>query len=327
MLHCTPPYIIDIPNPALGYLKGFLEAKGIPVKNIYWNLVLFQEIQEFNKGMEHLDSNLFSNSAITILVSRYLMAKNSNRRKLLDDPFFLLIRSREELSQLIDAIVTKIDQYIRENNLHKAEYAGFTFKSQQWFMGSYIGSRLKEMNPDMNIVIGGMFNEDQARAFMNVFHQADFAIWGEGEYPLFHLIEALKEGKDLNKVPQLVYRDKDIVSTHQSQERVTLDEYPFADHSDYFSALEKFVPGTTRVMVPIWGSRGCPWNKCKFCVLNEKYSYRVRSPENVVAEIEYQATHNVDTFFFVDTDFAGNKKRFKTLLKCLIQLSEKRNEP
>ncbi|MBU7046379.1 MAG: hypothetical protein HXS54_08060, partial [Theionarchaea archaeon] len=154
------------------------------------------------------------------------MAKNSNRRKLLDDPFFLLIKSREELSQLIDAIVTKIDQYIRENNLHKAQCTGFTFKSQQWFMGSYIGSRLKEMNPDMNIVIGGMFNEDQARAFMNVFHQADFAIWGEGEYPLFHLIEALKEGKDLNKVPQLVYRDKDIVSTHQSQERVTLDEYP-----------------------------------------------------------------------------------------------------
>jgi hypothetical protein len=45
ILHCTPPYTLDIPNPAIGYLKGFLKALGIPVKNIYWNAVLASTIK------------------------------------------------------------------------------------------------------------------------------------------------------------------------------------------------------------------------------------------------------------------------------------------
>lgn len=74
------------------------------------------------------------------------------------------------------------------------------------------------------------------------------------------------------------------------------------------------------IMIPIWGSRSCPWNKCRFCVLNEEYSYRTRSPENIVEEIEYQSKkYNIDSFIFVDTELPGNLKRFKTLLKLLIK--------
>ena len=51
-LHCAPPYRFDVPNAALGYLKGFLEARNIHVKNVYWNVILTPEIEGFNRGIE-----------------------------------------------------------------------------------------------------------------------------------------------------------------------------------------------------------------------------------------------------------------------------------
>jgi radical SAM superfamily enzyme YgiQ (UPF0313 family) len=331
MLHCAPPYRYDHPNAALGYLKGFLEAKGIPVKNVYWNLILYKEIMNWEErmaGSHPIFMKLDAFYTTATFVSKHLLAGPRTSAKTPFDTFFSSFLTEEEVSELITSVKNKIDQYIKEHNLHKAQCAGFTFKSQQWLMNSYIMSRLKEMNPDIPIVIGGITNEAQGRKFMNVFPLVDFAIWGEGEYPLFHLVESLEDGTPLEKVPQLIYRDTEIVSTYQGSNHGNLDEYPFADHSDYFPALEQFVPTHVTVFIPIWGSRACPWNTCRFCVDNEDYQYRARSPENIIEEILFQSeNYNIDTFAFVDSELPGNKKRFKTLLKYLIQLSAERNEP
>jgi tRNA A37 methylthiotransferase MiaB len=330
ILHCTPPYRYDIPNAALGYLKGFLESKGIQVKNVYWNVILSREIQEFNKGLQSSSGlPLFSVHAITLHVWRHLIADPQKWSTLPQNPFFSSFLSRGEQSQLVHMIKDKIDRYIIENNLHTTSCAGFTMKSQQWLMSAYIISRLKEMNPDLTVAIGGITNKSQGRTYMRVFPLADYAIWGEGEYPLYYLVKALKEGTPLNEVPQLIYRDgTDICSTHKTADCPDLDSYPFADHTDYFETLHTSAPGAVKVHIPIWGSRACPWNKCKFCVLNEEYTYRARSPENIAEEIEYQSRrHNNDTFIFVDTEVAGTRKRFKTLLNLLVHLSAARNEP
>jgi radical SAM superfamily enzyme YgiQ (UPF0313 family) len=63
-------------------------------------------------------------------------------------------------------------------------------------------------------------------------------------------------------------------------------------------------------------------------VLNKGYSYRKRSPENIVEEIEYQSrTHNIDNFIFTDSDVAGTKKRFKQLLKLLKESVRRKGNP
>ncbi|MBU7036737.1 MAG: radical SAM protein [Theionarchaea archaeon] len=242
------------------------------------------------------------------------------------DRFFSSIASKDEITQLVRSVRERIDSYILENNLNEAHIAGFTMKSDQWMMSSYIFSRLKEMNPDTIIVIGGLANESRARAFMQVFSDVDFAIWGEGEYPLVQLITTLEEGTALEKVPQLIYRDgATIQSSGKKAECVDLDSHPFADHSDYFDAL-KALSQITRIQctvsIPIWGSRSCPWNKCRFCVLSEEYSYRARSPENIVEEVRFQVEkHDVSAFYFLDNELPGNKRRFRTLLKLLVALS------
>ena len=326
-LHCTPPYMYNIPNPVLGYLKGFLNSRRITVNNVYWNLVLMREIQEFTRRVEtHSRDSMFSLDALILYTWKHLSGLSQERTPL--DLFFLSIFTKDELIELVDALKKRIDHYIKEKNLHKARVAGFTMKTYQWLMSSSILDRLKEMNPEMNIVIGGITNEEQGRAFMKVFTRADYAIWGEGEYPLFKLIKSLEGENPLEDVPQLIYRDDTICSTSKRSEAYPLDDYPFADHTDFFESAQTFGHTNMQVFIPIWGSRSCPWNTCKFCVLNEGYSYRCRSPENIVKEIHYQSTkHAVEDFIFVDTELPGNRKRFKTLLNLLLQASAARNEP
>lgn len=325
ILHCTPPYEQYTPNPALGYLKGFVQAKGIEVKNVYWNLILARKIHEFQRGLEYYAENTrFFPILSALYISRHLLTEDSGDVVTPLDLLYSSVLTKEEISEMIHSVREDIDQHIERNSLQDVSIAGFTLKILQWPMSYYIIGRLKKLNPDIRIVIGGIFNKSQGITFMKTFDQADFAIYGEGEYPLLHLITNLKEGTPLNDVPNLIYRSNStITATGVQHECPPLDSYPFADHTDYFDTFRKYMGYPQHpVSIPIWGSRSCPWNKCKFCILNEGYHYRMRSPENVVEEIEYQSKkHNIDSFLFVDTEFAGTMKRFKILLKLLIQSS------
>ncbi len=328
ILHCTPPYRLHVPNPALGYLKGFLQAKEIEVKNIHWNLILSRKLLLFQRMLEkYAENTRFFSVFHTLYMCRHLLREDSK-----DDtptPLDLVyssIYSRDELAEMAHSIRDDIDHYIQQNNLHEAALSGVTMNIFQWLMSSYLIRRLKELNPETKIVIGGITTESQGLEFMKVFELADFAIWGEGEYPLFYLARALEEKADLKHVPNLIYRDDSKIHlTEAMHEHSNLDSFPFADHSDYFNTLKKYKSFQVPVRIPIWGSRSCPWNKCRFCVLNRGYTYRTRSPENIVEEIEYQSErHNVDNFIFVDTEVPGNLKRFKNLLRLLIQSSANR---
>jgi radical SAM superfamily enzyme YgiQ (UPF0313 family) len=337
ILNCTPPYGQHISNPALAYLKGFLEFHDIEAKNVYWNLVLAEIILKLRTGMElYTENEDYRSIYAAIYLSRQLLKSCQKETPL--DTLYSIRYSREEIGEMAHKTEEYIDEYIRKNRLHEASLAGFTLKTHQWLLGYYLVSRFKTLNPSIPIVLGGIASEEQARTFMRLFTFADFAIWGEGEYPLLYLAQALEEG-DVERVPNLVYRDNGKISfTHIMNETPHLDEYPFANHSDYIQAFKSHMKGDSLsaymnavgrrfgdkfpAALTIWGSRSCPWNKCKFCALNENYTYRVRSPENIVKEIEYQSqAHGINTFIFVDTELPGNLKRFKTLLKLIMQSS------
>ncbi|MBU7013399.1 MAG: radical SAM protein [Theionarchaea archaeon] len=328
ILNCLPPYSYDIPNPALGYLKGFLQSRGISVTNIYWNLILAEELSELQDhiGDYPVFSSLSSLNTPVLYTVRHLSGAHHETTVL--DQYFSPFFDQGKIPPFVDTLRTKIDDYIYQNGLYKEPLAGFTLKTYQWLLSSYVMRRLKELNPEIQIVIGGIRNDEQAHAFMKVFELADYAVWGEGEYPLVHLIQGIREGT-FTEIPHLVYRDgAAIISTNKHSESCDLDSYPFADHTDYFAALKTHIHEDMRVIIPIWGSRSCPWNRCKFCVLNEEFSYRARSPENIVEELEFQSKrHGGDTFVFVDTELPGNKKRFHHLLALIVESSERRGRP
>ena len=67
-------------------------------------------------------------------------------------------------------------------------------------------------------------------------------------------------------------------------------------------------------------SRGCPFN-CNFCAIKCMWgkSYRVRSPENVLAEIDHLTnTYHIKELQIEDDNFTGNKKRAMAICQGII---------
>lgn len=142
---------------------------------------------------------------------------------------------------------------------------------------------------------------------------ADYVIRGEGEETLAELIDHLENGKRLDSINGLSFKNSDQEIVHNPARELAkdLDNSPIPD----FSLVYKW--DKARV-VPIATSRGCPFG-CKFCSVIPMFGrkYRFKSIERIVEEIRTTAPKNGHVFF-IDDNFAANKKRTKTLLKTII---------
>ena len=149
----------------------------------------------------------------------------------------------------------------------------------------------------------------------------DFVSWGEGEYPLLELARQLNNNSnDFDNVARLAYRrDCEIVfSTTNRSNYMDFHNYPFPNFEDYFANYPE-TDKKYKIVIPINSSRACSWNKCKFCDYNSGYKFRVRTPENIIEEIEFIAKEYKSVCFsFVDNDIFINNEHFERLLDLMI---------
>ncbi|MCK4359902.1 MAG: radical SAM protein, partial [Candidatus Cloacimonetes bacterium] len=330
-LHCSVPYDPEIPNAAIGYLKGFLEENGIVTKNIYWNLILFEDMQFFTSKLRNSFSEIeqFLNQSSIYILSKLI--KSSTYERTVLDAYLKNIFPEHIISRRLEAIVEKIEAYIDSEKLYDCDVAGFTVNTYQWLSDFTIIKMMKKANPDLKVLIGGLRTSAQAEEFMKVIKDVDYAIWGEGEYPLLDFLRFLNGKKKEDDVPNFVYRyGNGLKSTYEIDRKIlpSIDSYPFADHSDYYKTLDDLKLEGLISVIPIWGSRSCFWHKCKFCTITENYPFRERSPENIIQEIEYQSEkYKINRFIFSDSNFAGsNRGRLKKLLKLIHASSYKRKK-
>ncbi len=75
-------------------------------------------------------------------------------------------------------------------------------------------------------------------------------------------------------------------------------------------------------------SRGCPY-QCEFCDIIVIFGRkpRIKTPEQVVAEVEAQYQQGVRMIFLVDDNFIGNKKAAKVILRALIDWQQAHGYP
>jgi radical SAM superfamily enzyme YgiQ (UPF0313 family) len=140
---------------------------------------------------------------------------------------------------------------------------------------------------------------------------ADFVARGEGgDGLMLELIEALSGARELESVRGLSFwRDGKPVHNELRDRCADLDTLPTPDFS--------LIVGRQRMReTPMLTSLGCPFD-CTFCTVTMMFgrSYRFRTPESVVAELEARRPRSV---FFYDDNFAANKRRLKELLRMMI---------
>lgn len=149
-----------------------------------------------------------------------------------------------------------------------------------------------------------------------------YIIRGEPEITVLNLVEAIRQKKDIEKIKGISYKVNDKIIHNENASRIeNLDNLPLPAY--HLLPMEKYRYGFPDLPQPfstILTSRGCPFN-CIFCLkIMFKDKYIVRSPENVVKEIEYLVKNfGIKSIFFQDWEFTVDKERAKEICGLILE--------
>ena len=146
---------------------------------------------------------------------------------------------------------------------------------------------------------------------------ADILVLGEGEQTLLEIARLLQESADLQTIgPSIdgvafLLPDGSVFKTAAREKIRDIDTLPFPNRQkidlQLYLAVWKKAHGHSAVSLST--QRGCPYT-CRWCsTAVYGQSYRRRSPENVVNEIEWlQKNYDFDLIWFVDDVFTVSHK-------------------
>jgi hypothetical protein len=171
---------------------------------------------------------------------------------------------------------------------------------EQIIPGLILASLIKRQMPEVHICLGGRpitrlgYRIESLREIWRCF---DSIVCGDGERSIVELADALLHGKDLTRVPNLVFKDNQgrIIRNEYSVD-AQLDALPFP----IFGKLpldRYFLP---EVVFPVEMGRGCYWSNCTFCEETD-IKHRIRNTSYVLENIRCLVKeHNARYFTIVD---------------------------
>lgn len=180
-------------------------------------------------------------------------------------------------------------------------------------------SFVREHAPSTRILVGGphMYNtsedyDQETQGFIYEQIGADvYILDSQGEATLDRVVNAVKEGDELGRIPNLVYRSSSGFSrTPREIENNNLDAH-LIDWSSFDPAF--YTP-----TVYIRTARSCPFT-CAFCNYPTMAGAHVIASEDLlIAEMRYLHERGVKNLVFVDDTFNVPLPRFKSLLRKMI---------
>lgn len=186
--------------------------------------------------------------------------------------------------------------------------------------------KLKQEYPEAYCVLVGTHPSALPQETLEISDKVDAVARREFDYIIRDVARALRDGVDPAVVKGLTYRKDGKIVHNPDMEHITdLDELPFAakfikehlDHRDYFFAAGRYPA------IQIFTGRGCMAH-CNFCVYPQTmhgHQYRLRSPENVVAEFQYIADNfpDVKEVVIEDDTFTAKRDRVVRICELLIE--------
>ncbi len=164
------------------------------------------------------------------------------------------------------------------------------------------------------VIMGGPSSKGELQSILEKSN-ADCIVCGEGEIVTWNLIQS---EFDLSNVKGIAYLDNGkAVHTPEEEKIKDLDSLPFPAYH-LLPKLKKYRNRSRRhPIAPMVTSRGCPYG-CSFCG-SANSGWRSRSPENVVAEIEYLITNfGVRQVDILDDNFSLNIQRAEKICDMII---------
>jgi radical SAM superfamily enzyme YgiQ (UPF0313 family) len=168
----------------------------------------------------------------------------------------------------------------------------------------------KQVHPHAVTMLGGSHGTFWDENALNDYPSLDIVVRREGETTFIELLNKLQTKTSFNNVLGITFRNKEgkIVSNPDRPFLEDLDALPFpAHHLLPLDALKRM----GKVLFPLITSRGCVY-WCDFCSTVRMFGrgYRMRSPKNVVDEMEMiHNKYGVNQVTFYDDAFTVNRER------------------
>lgn len=220
----------------------------------------------------------------------------------------------------------------------KPDVIGLSIRPFQKDLGCETARPIREYLPETKIIAGGWGPSFEPESYL---HCCDGIVFGEGEEAIRDIGRALDSQEDLTKVKNFIRSENGNMIRHEVAHPIdNLDRVPFPDFDDDSKYLiennrisegHAFHDAKTHALLI---GRGCFMN-CSFCVAGRWGTYyrkeygvsypkiRLRSPENIIAEIEQAKNRGARYIRFEDDSFPADPdwiEQFVTLYGRKIAL-------
>jgi radical SAM PhpK family P-methyltransferase len=179
---------------------------------------------------------------------------------------------------------------------------------------------IRAANPATKIIIGGPYIDNQSRLLdrEDMLTECElldcdvYVISAEGEAALANVVSAIRDGRSLHSIENLIFKDgNEFVETARSAEKNSLADN-MVDYALFHDDCNGFVNLRT--------AKSCPF-KCSFCAFPTRAGGYTYLPIELV-ERELDAVSALGaglTLSFIDDTFNVPKKRFKEILRLMVQ--------
>ena len=218
---------------------------------------------------------------------------------------------------VIDCQAKKLtfDDFEREIKKFQPKVVGITSTTLTYKPALKIAEIAKKVHPECLTLLGGShatFWDDKA---LEECSALDIVVRREGELTLLEIMNKLRENKSIDDALGITYRGTGKIIRNADRPLIeNLDGLPFpAYHLFPLEAFRKY----GKIIFPVLASRGCLY-WCDFCTAVRMFGrkHRVRSPKNVVDEIEYVMNKfGNDQFSFYDDLFTSNHSWVKEICR------------
>jgi anaerobic magnesium-protoporphyrin IX monomethyl ester cyclase len=185
---------------------------------------------------------------------------------------------------------------------------------------------LKKALPEAFILLVGTHVSALPEQSLRLGTSIDAVATGEYDDTVVELAGAIRENREIGTVKGICYRASTGVVCNERRPFIEdLDRIPFvsAIYKRFLKIENYFNPNALFPMVTITTSRGCPF-RCTFCVYPQTLMgrrLRLRSIENVVAEMEYVVKNfpQAKAIFLEDDTLTVNQQRCIQLSETMIK--------
>ncbi|KYK21978.1 hypothetical protein AYK24_02955 [Thermoplasmatales archaeon SG8-52-4] len=224
---------------------------------------------------------------------------------------------------ILDFSAELYNQQKLKRALNSVDIVGISLVSESTNKSKEMIDLIKEKDSEIPVIVGGSHCSLFPKKALNETG-ADISVQGDGEAVILDLLNVLNGKGEFSKIPGIYYRvDKNIRHGKSAELIKNLDTISFPARylvKNYTYGYAYYPKVKKGEFTTVLTSRGCPFN-CSFCsrVAACMYTYRIRSPKNILDELIEIQNQGYKRVAFMDDSLVSNKNIANKIFDLIIK--------